>query len=185
MANKTAGARLTQYLLGMGTPAERERLESEYFTDDEVFEQMLMAEEELIDDYVRDELSDKERRQLEEHLVNSPYVGERVQFARTLNGSLADARRIETTRKVTSDRTEPGFLESLLSRWSLRYAVVATALVIAVVVGWLLVERGRLREELQGLQTERGRLRGSDSRTTEQCASRANASGSIDRASRR
>lgn len=159
MADKAkAGERLTQYLLGVGSSAEREQLESEYFTDDEVFEQMLIAEEELIDEFVRDELSDKERRQVKEHLLKSPYAGERVKFARTLNSGLADAQRIKTTHNVSSERPRAGFLESLLSRWSWRYAAVATALVVAVSFGWLLVERARLREELQGLQAEREKL---------------------------
>ena len=48
MITKTQGDdKLGQYILGGLDERERERIEAEYFEDDDAFEQMLIAEEEL------------------------------------------------------------------------------------------------------------------------------------------
>ena len=86
-----AEARLTRYLLGAGSPRERERLEAEYFADQDAFENMLSAEDDLIDAYARGDLSAEERRQFEDRFLSSAQGRERVQFARTLAGAVAVA----------------------------------------------------------------------------------------------
>jgi anti-sigma factor RsiW len=74
--------RLARYILGELSEHERERLEAEYFEDDDAFEQMLMAEEELTDAYVRGELSAEERAQFEKSYLSSPRGCERVRSGR-------------------------------------------------------------------------------------------------------
>ncbi|HYK21736.1 MAG TPA: hypothetical protein VEV42_13425, partial [Pyrinomonadaceae bacterium] len=94
MSGKTqAEGRLTQYLLGKLSEAERESIESEFFADEDAFEQTLIAEDELVDAYARDELPAKERTQFEETFLNSVAARERVQFARALAGAVSDARQ--------------------------------------------------------------------------------------------
>lgn len=157
MPDKAQEARLTRYLLGMGAPAEREILESEYVADEEVFEQMLVAEEELIDAYVHGELSSNERSGFENGLLKSPDVRERMQFARLLAG-VSNIEPAETIRPVKSNGLHPGFFATLLARPSVRYSLAAATLILAVTSIWLLVERTKMRHELQGLQVEREKL---------------------------
>lgn len=153
MSDKALEARLTRYLLGMGSPSEREILESEYLADQEVFERMLMAEEELIDGYVRGELSSNERSDFKNGLLKLPDVRERVQFARLLAG-VSNIEPAETIRPIKSDELHPGFFATLLARPSVRYSLAAATLILAITSIWLLVERTKMRHELQGLQTE-------------------------------
>jgi len=146
-------AQLTRYLLGLVSPSERERLESEYFTNDDTFQEILSAEDDLIDAYARGELSATERRHFEEHFLNSTASRERVQFARTLAGFVTD---IPTSEKPAP--YQPGFFASLrLSPMALRFAVVAL-LALAAATTWLLIQQGRLRNELQTLRAERDTL---------------------------
>jgi len=72
-----------RYLLGSLPEEERTRLEQQFFSDDQVFEELEIAEDELIDGYVRAELSTDDRRQFEKLLVSSR-LAERVELARIL-----------------------------------------------------------------------------------------------------
>lgn len=157
MEDKTqAGAQLTQYLLGGGTEADRERLEAEFFANDDVFQEMLTAEDDLIDAYARGELSDSERRQFEEQFLTSADGRERVQFARAFGA--ADVRPTKTPAPVVSTPT-PNFLASIFGRSIAQRAAFAT-IALAVIVGFpgLLIERSRMNAELAQLRAERERL---------------------------
>ena len=78
-----------RYILGTLSEEEKARLEEGYFIDDEEFEQFEIAEEELIDRYVRGELSQQESERLETVLANSPRLIDRVQIARVMAERLA------------------------------------------------------------------------------------------------
>jgi len=149
-------ARLTRYLLGVASQSERERLEAEYFSDEDAFEKMLGAEDDLIDAYARGELSNKERRQFEDRFLNSAQGRERVQFARTLAGAVTVAPPLPQQSPTVY---QPGFFSSLWTggaAW--RLAAVSAALVLMVVSAWLLFERAKMRAELYTLRAQRDSL---------------------------
>jgi len=72
-----------RYLLGDLSKEEKTRLEEQYFLDDAEFEQLEIAEDELIDRYVRKELSAEDARRFEK-LLGSPGISERVEVARLI-----------------------------------------------------------------------------------------------------
>ena len=72
-----------RYLLGELPEEERTALEERYFLDDEEFEQFEIAEDELLDRYVRNELSAEDTRRFEKLLV-APGLTERVEVARLI-----------------------------------------------------------------------------------------------------
>lgn len=76
-----------RYLLGKLSASEAERLEQRSFADDTVFDDIEIAEDELIDAYVRDRLSAEDRKQFETRLLSSKRIAERVEFARLLSTS--------------------------------------------------------------------------------------------------
>jgi hypothetical protein len=166
LSGKTqAGTWLTRYLLGLISPDERERLESEYFRDDDAFEEMLTTEDDLIDAYARGELSTEEEQHFEERFLKSAAVRERVEFARTLAGFVAD-----TPAAKEPVRFQPGFFASLrLPGMPLRYAAIAL-IAFALPTTWLLIQQGNMRNELAQLRTERDRL----NQKTEQLQQAAN-----------
>jgi hypothetical protein len=85
-----------RYLLGLSSPAEREHIESEYFDDEDAFQEMLTAEDDLIDAYAHGELADEERRRFEKSFVSSSRGRDRVQFARAFAGVVSATRSVET-----------------------------------------------------------------------------------------
>jgi anti-sigma factor RsiW len=78
------GTEARQYLLGRLSGEDRTRLEENFFNDDAVFHEIEIAEDELIDAYVRDELSVSDRRYFEQKLLSSPRIAERVKVAGVL-----------------------------------------------------------------------------------------------------
>ena len=151
-----ADARLTRYLLGAVSATERENIEAEYLVDEDVFEQMLIAEDELVDAYARGELSDQERGQFEKNFLTSERGRDRVHFSQALAGAVSDARPVA---KGVEPSPSPSFFEALwASLTGFRVAGVAFAVLLVAAFSWLLLERMSMRAELQGLRAERARL---------------------------
>ena len=76
--------KLTRYLLGDVSDKERLEIEDRYLSDEEFFDELLVAEDELIDDYVRGRLSRADRDSFESNFLCSPAREERVKSARAL-----------------------------------------------------------------------------------------------------
>jgi anti-sigma factor RsiW len=73
-----------RYLLGELPTPDRDRFEGEYFADDSLHEQLLAVECELIDAYVRGDLSESERRYFEDRYLATPEGRQRVEHAKVL-----------------------------------------------------------------------------------------------------
>lgn len=69
-------------------------------TEDPELEEFAIAEDELIDAYVRDELSEDERKLIEKGFRNSPHLGERVHFARMLAKAASPVPELQTSGSV-------------------------------------------------------------------------------------
>ena len=95
-ARSISETKRVQYLLGLSAPAERELIESEYFEDEHAFQEMLAAEDDLMDAYARGELAGEERRRFEMRFMSSLRGRERVQFARAFTGTVSPTRSVET-----------------------------------------------------------------------------------------
>lgn len=76
-----------RYLLGKLSDAESAGLEERSFVDDGVFDEIEIAEDELIDAYVGGSLSSEDRKRFENKLLKSERVAERVEFAKLLSKS--------------------------------------------------------------------------------------------------
>src|SRR3954468_12288691 len=63
---------------------EQCRLEVSYLADEDLFEELLLAEDDLIDGYARDEFSEHERKRIERHFLRSSMRREKVTFVRAL-----------------------------------------------------------------------------------------------------
>jgi len=93
--------RTIAYLLGTLSDEERARIEERYFSDDAEFEELEIAEDELIDGYVRGELSPTQSQLFEKRMSESPRLIQRVEFARAwanrIAGSAAESSTTTTT----------------------------------------------------------------------------------------
>jgi hypothetical protein len=151
---------LTRFLLGEIDERERAEVEDRLLSDQEFYEQILRAEGDLMDAYVREELSAREHERFEKIFFTSPRLRERVEFARGLAGAATrlhqDAGRQGTDAQLlASPSRSQGFLAFLLgTRPALSFAVAAAAVAVVGVAIWLAVERMRGPTEPQHARTE-------------------------------
>ncbi len=133
---------LRQFLLGTLPAAEREAIEDRFMVEGELFAALSEAEEDLLEEYARGELSVPEREQVERHLLLVPRNRERAQFLRTMQTAFAQHTHT-TTEPVRQTKFRKFFQPQF---W--RYALLAACLILACGLGWWLL-RGRERETLQ------------------------------------
>ena len=166
-----------RYLLGTLSEEERDRFEEMYFSDDAAFEEVEIAEGELIDRYVRGELAKSDRARFEAVLAASPRLGERVQFARVWKDKLA-ASHAQPIASVADTYKAP---HTGPSWWARLFGSSADSRVpgLALAFGVLLVLVGggalfagwlRLREESRRLEAQQAVLQQRERELDQQAA---------------
>jgi hypothetical protein len=154
-ARSISETKRVRYLLGLSSPAERERIESEYFEDEDAFQGMLTAEDDLIDAYARGELADEERRRFEKSFASSLRGRDRIQFARAFAGAVSATRSV----KPKFSGTFLDIFKTFKSPGLLRTATIAVVIVFVAVLAWLGIEHKRMANELRELRRESVELR--------------------------
>jgi hypothetical protein len=146
------GERITRYLLDDLPETEQAAVEQEYFSDQEKFEEVWAAENELVDRYVRGRLPRGERELFERNYLQSPKHRERVALARKLLEA-GDRQVAESGVAPQAGATAPSLWSRLMETLNIprmpRFLLPATAFLLLIsVCSWLAIERGRLNEEL-------------------------------------
>jgi hypothetical protein len=137
------------YLLGL-LPEERRRpLEERLLTDDELYEELHIVEDELIDEYLSGGLTERERGAFANSFMNSPGRLQQVQFADALRRCVAiegAAEREaaepsgESVERAGGDVRGGAFLAWLRSlNPALSFPLAAAALLLVCGVTWLAV----------------------------------------------
>jgi hypothetical protein len=142
------------YLLGNISQEERARFEDQYFANPDMFEELLAAENDLIDCYVQGELNFSERQRFEVQFLDSPQRRPRVEFARALNQvshQTAQAEKASLWRRARAYQSR--------RRPTLRWAIAGAALLVVTAGSWLMVQNQRLRAELRQAQAGQLELR--------------------------
>jgi hypothetical protein len=143
-----------KYLLGELTEAEQAHLEERFFQDAELSELLSEVEDDLIDQYVRQELSAGERERFERHTLISERRREKVEFAR----ALLQAEKATVLDEVHHERIPwwTAMLAALRApRPALSYSLAAVALLLLVGGLWLFSEVRQLRREVAQMEADR------------------------------
>lgn len=146
---------LRRYLMGELPATEQVALETEYFGDRELYEQICELENDLIDDYVQGRMAPADREQFERHYLTIPEKHQQVEFARAMRRSLprtASTSSAEPSKLVEAPSESRSWWSSLLAppgSFKLAFGFSLTlAAVLAIGGVWLLMETMRLRHEL-------------------------------------
>lgn len=146
---------MRQYLLGGLTEDECNVLEDLCFGDDDFFQQVLIVEDELIQEYVQKELSEIEKKQFEERFLVVPLQRQKVEVAKALLLS----RTTPSTIVLTSFPVSPqrSFLKFPLTQklQSLTFILVAFVLVLIISSLWLFIEVTQLHTRLKDTESKR------------------------------
>jgi hypothetical protein len=159
---------LRRYFLGDLPQEERVRLEDRYLVDVELFEELLAAENDLLDAYVRGELTEAERQQFEMEYLKSPERRDRVDFASALSQVPAlEEEALVAHRSSLWKKMWAGFsIRQGMPLWAL-----ATAAVVIVASGsWLLVQNRGLQVGLQQALAGQAALRRQEDALRQQIA---------------
>jgi hypothetical protein len=145
-----------QYLLGNLSEAEQSRLEERFFQDVELSELLSEIEDDLIDQYVRGELSNRERERFEHHFLISERRRQKVDFAR----ALLQAEKARMASSIASIEKPASAWKSRLSflyspRPALVYSMAAVMLLFLLGGAWPFSEVRQLRKEIAQMETER------------------------------
>ena len=124
-------ARIRKYLLGEADEAEREAIESMIFTNDELFEELLVVEDEVIDEYLNDKLSPEVRSRFENRFLAAPERLEQLQFARVFDRYVSS----QTAASTPTPTPSHGWVYGLYSS-PVRVAVAALLLVVVALGVW-------------------------------------------------
>jgi hypothetical protein len=149
------------YLLGDLSEAEQTELEERFFHDTQLSEALSEVEDDLIDQYVRDELSAPERQRFEHHFLISKRRREKVVFARSLlQAEKRPAEEVVSAPAVAHIQPPlpwwPAILSSLRApRPVFSYSLAAVALLFLLGGFWLLSEVRQLRSEVAQVAAER------------------------------
>jgi hypothetical protein len=133
-----------QYLLGELSEEKCAEVEADYLEHDEAFERLGAIEDDLIDAYSQGQLSASDRVRFEQRLLLSSAQRERVEFAYTLRRKFSESdpqinSPIPPRPRAVAWWSSPfTFLRGLSPVMSVSAAAI---LVIALVVGWWLIQR--------------------------------------------
>ncbi len=157
---------LRGYLLGSLSAADTETCDELSFTDDAFGERLEAIENDLVDAYVRGELSSVEFGQFELYYLASARRREKVNFARSFQVFAAEqfiaAPAWEATPAVPvkrAAREDVSWWQSVrawfaLPPSSLQWGLAATASVFLLASGWLLTEIQRLHRQITAPSSE-------------------------------
>lgn len=144
---------LSRYLLGQMTEAEQTEIEVKFLGDEKLYQELLIAEEELRFSYARGLLSPHERVQFERRFLTFPDEQQKLDLARAMVGELTRMEVDDTSESIQRNRGRNP-LAYLLNFRTPQFAFAMTAVLLIAVgtVVWLAFERSRLRDQVTQLE---------------------------------
>jgi hypothetical protein len=140
-----------KYLLGNLTEEEQVQVEDRAFADADYLSALEATEADLIDAYVRGELSPADRRSFEFRFLTSPERRRKVEFARAL-ATIAS----ESTTQEPRAAGRPFLLRAFWG-WNpvVQFAAAMAALICIAGGSWLVSENAAIRSRVAALEAER------------------------------
>jgi len=149
---------IAQYLLGELTEEQQVEIEDRAFSDNDYLASITAVENDLIDEYVRGELSAADRQRFENRFLASAERRKRVEFARALSTVISESSAPQ--KNPVRDAPRWSWRDSLYAFLSglnpaARLAFVAAVILLIVGAGWLFIETQRLRRQVNQLQAQK------------------------------
>jgi uncharacterized protein YhaN len=152
MRQENTQIQIRRYLLG-DLGEEQQQLEARLMTEDDVFTELLVLEDELTEEYLAGSLSVKEREAFERHFLSASERQQGLKF------SLALRRHIARVQAASSRPVRPGLSQSppakpRLQRAATRYAFKVMGLAALAAGLWMILAIVLLRREIASLRTD-------------------------------
>jgi hypothetical protein len=144
---------LVQYLLGTLPAEEAERLDELSVTDDDFAWRLRETENDLVDAYVRSELSGKTLEEFRTFYMSSAKRREKVAFAEELLQFQASAAKI-----AGQSSKKNSFFAHVFTPRRLVLQFAAAAFAMSLILGYLLFDNARLRYQIDDAHTRQSSL---------------------------
>lgn len=143
---------IRRYILGELSEEGREQIERQVISRDDYFEELLIAEEELTDEYVGERLSGPARAQFQRRVRTDTELRQNVRFAKALRRRAAE----HAQQRPAADRSPPllARITSFFRQPALGFALTAALLLAVSAAVWMTVQNRRLRTEVARLSAE-------------------------------
>ncbi|MCI0423231.1 MAG: hypothetical protein L0312_29075 [Acidobacteria bacterium] len=152
MTEAIEAKRLTCYLLGELSEAEEAQLEQQYLQDEALHQELLLAEDEVIESFLRNELPPGKRHRFESYFLASPARRERLETASAM------LRAIETEPSLASGGrsvASPGLAGPISRLLAYRVPVTAVAAAVLLLGAGLALLALRVQTAKEQLRAER------------------------------
>lgn len=148
---------IARYLLGELSEEQQVEIEDRAFEDKDYLASITAVENDLIDDYVRNELSGAERQQFEKRFLASAERRKRVEFARALAGVMSEQAvpqkiMVQETKSWSWMDSIYAFINGLSP--AAKMAFVSAVPLLLIGAGYLSIETLRLRRELTEVRAQ-------------------------------
>jgi len=147
----------TRYLLGELPEQEQAAFEKRYFSDSQVFNQVLQVESELVDAYARGQLPSEMRERFEQFYLAHPSRRERVKFATALTDRID--QREESSTRVEQPALHISWWQRLLTSFGgqrprLRLSMALATVLIILAAAWIFVTSRRQHQQREAAQVQ-------------------------------
>lgn len=153
---------IERYLLGELSEEEQLQLAEKYFADDSVFQQLAAVQNELMDQYARNELSPQRRERFERFVEKLPEGRQELEFSNALKRYVSEEKQQAEPAPGEARSQRVSWSQSPLTvlyrqKLALGYSL-AMLLVLAIAVPALFVYAVRQRTKLERIQAEQAML---------------------------
>jgi hypothetical protein len=145
--NRNDPETIRRYLLGQLAEENVQEIEQRLLAEDDLFQELEVAEDELVDEYVAGELTPPDRAAFEGYFLSIPERAQNLTFARALLTHVSKKTALEAARPQPVSPAGLSWFEGLSLAWTrqtlmLRIATIAVA--ILVVAGSFVLIRSNL-----------------------------------------
>ena len=156
MSHAVDERQICQYLLGKLGLEEQQRFEEQLMTQESLFDELMVLEDELIDDYLKGTLSPVDRADFEKHFLATPERQQKLQFAQALRKHVAAA----ALQQSPAPLSRPSFWQSFLALVraqspSFRYGFQAALSAVIVAGLWMGATTWRLSTQVAQIRSQR------------------------------
>lgn len=160
---------VAQYLLGSLSEGETERFDELSISDDEFAGRLAAVENDLVDAYVRGELSGDALARFKSHYLASSKRRDKVEFAEAFLAFSDKSPAVQSEDTTVTTPAGPAARETFLRpasrsrlfalpRLTAQWGLASALLVLLIAGGYLVFENVRLQNQIAQTQAERGAL---------------------------
>lgn len=136
-----------RFLLGEMSAIEREKLEEDFITNEHLFDELCVVEDELIESYVRGTLSPAEKLKFEASFLTTPKRRERIAFAREMFDKLPAAAVSKISETVNTPVSVWDSIAAFFRTPVFAFSALA-AILLLVFGGWFLLRNPNRAPEI-------------------------------------